>query len=361
MLDGIASAGAKALGGARFSLVNFLPAALVAAFVIFLFASGVYTDAAPRPGEAISVFRNAGFAVLAVFGVFVLAILLRPFQAALVHLLEGYWVAWPTRLLAGAATERHRRILHTATVIRGAELRAEDPPDTSLRAAAAHRRAEREIRVINDRAVGRVERYPASVFPDREDFGPDEYDNRLMPTLLGNILRDGEDRAGGRYGLDFTAIAPRLYAALSPKFDAVIRQSLDLLDVMAAMCVSFAVGAAISLPLVGRWDVWSLVPLVLALLSVFAYRGAIRVATSHGRYLAAAVDLHRFDMIAALHYELPADPERERSFNVRLSEFLNGRNTASRMMRGDPYVHPTDVEPRAEDGAADEQASSAPS
>jgi hypothetical protein len=340
MLNGIASAGAKALGGARFSLVNLMPASFVTAFVIFLVASGVYTESSPKPEETISTFRDTGFAVLAVFGVFVLAILLRPFQAALVHLLEGYWEAWPSRLLVGVATERHRRILHTAKVIQAAQLTAERPADPSLRSVAAHRQVAQDIGAVNDRAEERIARYPSPVFAEGENGDRWVDEDRLMPTLLGNVLRDGEDRAGNRYGLDFTVVAPRLYSTLSPRYEAVLRQSLDLLDVTAAMCVSFATGALISLPLVGRWDLWSFVPAGLSLLSLFAYWGAIRVGRSHSRYLAATVDLHRFDMIEALHYELPTTTEKEYSFNRRLSQFLDSRATARYLMADFRYVHP---------------------
>ena len=56
--------------------------------------------------------------------------------------------------------------------------------------------------------------------------------DRLMPTLLGNILRGGEDNAGNRYGLDVPIIYPRMYPLLSAKLDKAISAQFDMLDTM---------------------------------------------------------------------------------------------------------------------------------
>ena len=116
MLSGIVQAGTKALGGARFSLVNLMPSAFLTVFVAALIASGAYTRPKPSLAPVLDKLgKNPGWAVAATFGVFLLAVLLRPFQAALVQFLEGYWRRWtPLEFAADVATERHRRIRHTA-------------------------------------------------------------------------------------------------------------------------------------------------------------------------------------------------------------------------------------------------------
>ena len=88
-------------------------------------------------------------------------------------------------------------------------------------------------------------------------------------------------------------------------------------------------------------DWWSLVPIVAILMSFFAYRGAIAAARGHGILLATAFDLHRFDMLQALHYKLPLTPHDELELNERLSEFLGAPHGADVLyMRRFRYKHP---------------------
>lgn len=163
-----------------------------------------------------------------------------------------------------------------------------------------------------------------------------------MPTILGNALRDGEDNAGRRYGLEMKTVYPRMYPLLSPKLDKAISAQLDMLDTTAAFCVVFGLIALLSLPLLVRVDWWSLVPLVALLMSALAYRGAVSTARGHGTLLATAFDLHRFDMLQALHYELPLTPDDELALNKNLSEFLESRDVnAVRRMWKFRYSHPS--------------------
>jgi hypothetical protein len=185
----------------------------------------------------------------------------------------------------------------------------------------------------------------ASATFDRYPFNADDaVDDRLMPTLLGNILRDGEDNAGRRYGLDMIVVYPRMYPSLSPKLDKAISAQLDILDTTAALCVAFGLSALFSAPLIARLDWWSLVPVATMLLSIFAYRGALVTAQGHGTLLATAFDLHRFDMLQALHYQLPLAPDDELELNRQLSEFLVTHGAdAQRFMRKFRYRHPPTV------------------
>lgn len=353
MLSGLAEAGMKALV-ARFSLVKLVPVMTLAGFLTLLAVSGLYAGDDPNFGEATkNLGNNASWAVVVVFAVFVLAVLLRPFQAALVQLLEGYWKNWPAlKHVEAFSIERHRRIRHTSEVIREA-CRDQAPSATrALRDVAQAQRLKRRTKTVKMKAGAIVDRYPKPHWEEDRNGGIDKYQNFLMPTLLGNTLRDGEENAGQRYGLTLQVVAPRLYFNLSPKLDSAISQSLDLIDTTAAMCVSFAVAAVASLPLIGRWDRWSFIPLAAAALSVLAYRGAIRISRGHARLLATAFDLHRFDMLAALHYELPITPERERKLNQKLSQFLGSKETAVSYMSAFPYVHP-EPPPRGDQGPAE--------
>jgi len=348
---GLAQAGTKALGGARFSLVNLVPATFLTGFLTLLIVSGVYGGhQVDLSSTAEMLGANAGWAVVAVFGVFVVAVLLRPFQVAVVQLLEGYWQPWPGLAYATqVAIERHRRIRHTAEVVNQGRLPG-PPSGAELSDVARAQRQHRTASIRRARARAIYHRYPRPRLERRPDGRLRSYDDRLMPTLLGNTLRDGEDNAGDRYGLRMQVVAPRLYPYLSPKLDAAISQNLDLIDTAAAMCIAFAVAALASLPLVARHDAWRATPLIALILAILAYRGAIQVARGHARLLATVFDLHRFDMIAALHYELPRTPLREDRFNKALSAFLDSHDTAVVHMQAFRYVHQSPATPGGQAG-----------
>jgi hypothetical protein len=341
MLGGLVQAGTKALGGERFSLVNVLPATLLVGYVAFLAASGLYAghdfsmNDLPR-----TLGRNAGWAVLTVFGVFVASVLVRPFQIALVWTLEGYWDRVVIlKSIAPLAIEHHHRRRHTAEVIESREVEEQAPAKTLERVVAEQRRL-RHAMVLTTRAARIRGRYPKDrpVFDD--DGGLEGCESRIMPTRLGNILRKAEDDAGGRYGLALPHIAPRLYPHLSDKIAKEIVRNLDLIEGGAALSTVYALAAVVSLPLLGRSDPWLSAPLVAAALGFVAYLGTVRTAQEHGRLLATAVDLYRFDMIAKLHYKLPTTAEEEWDFNVALSDFFaHGDQEARDVMADYSYVH----------------------
>lgn len=334
MLSGLAQAGTKALGGARFTLVSIVPSAWFVGFVAFLSLSGLYSGKSPNLAYAATALgSHAGWVVAAIFAIFVIAVLLRPFQAVLVQFLEGYWSGIRAiEHIYDLAIERHRRIRHTAEVVSSARLTPKTSSTSLHEVARAQRVALRAVKA-QKKAHETVSRYPSSNGVDAHS------DDRLMPTMLGNALRDGEDTAGSRYGLTFRAIAPRLYPHLSTKMSEAISQNLDLIDTTAALCISFGLSAVISAPLVVRWDVWSSTPFAMLILSIIAYSGALRTARGHARLLATAVDLHRFDMLAALHYDLPTSPEEERRLNQRLSAFFDERESAAELIGDISYSH----------------------
>jgi hypothetical protein len=78
-------------------------------------------------------------------------------------------------------------------------------------------------------------------------------------------------------------------------------------------------------------------------MSVLAYRGAIATAQGHSTLLATAFDLHRFDMLQALHYELPPTPISELALNRQLSDFLGTPHGDVRSMGKFRYGHPPSV------------------
>ena len=268
--------------------------------------------------------------MLLVFVLFLAGVLLQPFQVALVQYLEGYWDRGPARPFGTIAMEGHRRRLRTAQVERDVE--APGSAGTTFRTAADSARAQALAARVSRRATFVVMRYPVEI-------------DRVMPTMLGNILRNGEDAAGDRYGLGAMTFYPRMYPSVSkPLSDAMARQ-LDMIALTASLCVSFAVGAVATSPILVRLDLWSMIPVVSALLSAVSYRGALRAASDHGTLFATCFDLHRFDMVRALHHSLPTTFAEEREINSDLTRFLQGRQQPDGRLAARSYDHSIYDEP----------------
>ncbi|MFD5402465.1 hypothetical protein [Streptomyces griseorubiginosus] len=328
MLGDLVKAGAKAMGGTRFSLVNVLPGTLVVAVTAALIRAHAYEfdqavqmkDVLPGKDDAVSVVV---FALAALVG----GILLRPFERALVQQLEGYWNSpSPLAPLRAAAVELHRRRRNDAVGrVWTAEPAQVPAGPATLDSLLAHdRRAARQAR-RQKRDIQIQYSYPddgMANLPGRESSSTD-----LMPTLLGNVLRRAERMAGGRYGLDAMVVYPRLYPYISERLADAMARQLELLAVTASLSVSFGLLGATTAPLLGRGDVWSLTPVAAVVLSALAYRGAVVTAGYTGILFNTVFDLHRFDLTSALRYKLPDTAAEEFALNQRLTRYLNKQDT----------------------------------
>lgn len=339
-LTSIAASGGKALGD-RFSLVNVVPPAILAAFIWGLVQAGVYSGE-PDLGNAFPDLKDltTGGAVLFAFAVLLLGVVLAPFQVAFVRVLEGYWGSANLAMrLTTVGVELQRRRLtaanHTMRTV-GADLqkfRLDVAQNASLPVRFDQERRRARLNASAQRANKIARQMPRT--------------DRLLPTALGNNLRASEDSAGQRYGLNTNVVYPRLRNFLSPRLDTALSGLLTQLDTSAALCVSFTLAALASTPLLAhQW--WALIPAGCVLLAVLAYRGAQTAATYHGDLLATAFDLHRFDLVAGLHFGLPNTPEREVPFNEELSKFLGLRRVDYESQRLPfHYVHPSTGTPDA--------------
>jgi hypothetical protein len=282
---------------------------------------------APGPAAIVQAVKDNGVpgGVVLIVAVLVVAVLMRPFQIAMVQLLEGYWrERFALRAIEALAVERHIRkaSVHRAWQHSGPLT----PLDTQFKTVVA---------------VSRLKRRRArKMFDAKEELAtyPLDYES-FLPTRLGNVLRRGESTAGERYGLNTVVTYPRLYSFLGPKLEAEIGNQLDLIDTSCTFAILFAFEAALSLPLVWRMDWWGVVPLFFAMFAALSYRGARRVAAQHAVLLNVAYDLHRFDMLRALRRKLPRTPEAELKENQELSQFLaDGKWPRGTWIRS--YDHP---------------------
>ncbi|WP_411102906.1 hypothetical protein [Streptomyces sp. cmx-4-9] len=303
-------------GSARFFSVAYLPTYAAALFVLLLVWAGAPgADLSPRRAWHTAGGIGAGQAVWIALGTTLVALVFQPFQLALVRLLEG----GPSEASAagpGRALQRRRKA-RLAARAEPAGLPHDASPERVQRAGAAAARLR--------------QRYPLP-------------DHLLRPTALGNVLAALRDTAGREYGWDAAVAWPRLYPVLGDQARAVVDDCRDSLDGAARMCVTGAATALVSGVLLLRSGWWLLLAAVPAAVAVLAYHGAVQAALGYGDAVRAAIELHRFDLLEALHLPLPDSLGEERALAHELC--LHWRQGVPPPTR---YEHPP--EPPADQGS----------
>ncbi|WP_211258931.1 hypothetical protein [Spirillospora albida] len=264
---------------------------------------GQWADSVPRTpaGVAGTVLGVCGCAA-------VLGLLLHPFQVRAVRMLEGYWDRWtPTARLADLLMAyQRRRWRATDAIARGGRERNREsgtggPEEThDLVSARDRTRADASHRLA---ALP-----PVDV---------------LLPTALGNALRAGELGAGERYGVTTLASWPRIYPQVSRPLAGALESARDTLDSSVNLCYSFLACAVASAAAVyDEPEMWWL-PTASLCAATVAYKGAVTAAQAYARLMHVVYDLHRFDLVRALHYRLPGREEEWALFR-RISDALAG-------------------------------------
>lgn len=153
----------------------------------------------------------------------------------------------------------------------------------------------------------RLRRYPAR--------------DRVMPTLLGNILRVAESRPFDKYGLDAVVCWPRLWLLL-PKENrediAAVRGRLD--DAVRIWLWSLA-------SLVWAW--WMSPLLALAAFAAWlAHRAAREAARDYADLVESAFDARRILLYEAHGWPMPTTPASEKALGESLTNYLFGGSDA---------------------------------
>lgn len=290
----------------RVLAVHFAPCALFVAGVLALVRAGSFSGrsdwGAVWPDSPVAALRAL---VAVVVGASLLGLLLQPFQVRAVRVLEGYWDRWAfTAGLAGALVRLQRR-----------------------RWYALQKRADREADGDTARRIRADARRRLAVWPPVEV---------LLPTALGNALRAGELSAGERYGLTTLTSWPRIYLQVSDRMVEALRSTRGALDTAVNLCWSFLVLAGTATAaLYDEPANWWLSGAGLVLAAV-AYKGAVTTAQSYAGLMHLAYDMHRFDLLEALHYPLPKRENEEEVF-AGVSAFFAGSDGPVL-----PYVHRND-------------------
>jgi hypothetical protein len=296
------------LASSRFFRVAYLPTCAGVVYLLILIWAGA-------PGHRIhfsTAWRTAGHLgigeiVLLTIGITLVAIVVQPFQLALVRVLEGKFpgagVARRFQLRRKERWEAKRDLaIDKASGLSGVSDESSNPLKSDELTQDAGIAAER-LRL----------RYPAS-------------NHQVRATGLGNALAAVEDTVGTGYGLDPVVAWPRLYLLLSDQVRVAVDDFRDSLDAAARLAAT-GVGAAVAtVPLLalhsGWWSLLALVPLAVAVVS---YLATIPAAVGYGLAMQVAFDLHRFDLLRAMHLAAPVAQDGdtgEKASNRRLSDFL---------------------------------------
>ncbi len=320
-LQSLAGSGTKSLGP-RFFFTNVLPAVFIVLLTYLILSSGALYHH-PSIDDVFKAIDNLNGERIAIIILTILSVnvILQPFQIAMIKFLEGYWgVNRMVQRVFDIGVELQRRKLNALEIM------------TELGTSSGDRRRQ-------EWAAMQLRSYPRTT--------------RLLPTRLGNVMRAHEDRAGGRYGLATVTTWPRIFPQLSERLSIGVRDARAQLDSSTALCVTFFAAALVSLALlVPHGGIWILViPSSVGLLALISYRSAVTSARVYGRLLETAYDLHRFDMLTALHYQLPQMAQEEVAFNRQLSTFLataeawgaeaDSSDRRSHKRPREDYAHPT--------------------
>jgi hypothetical protein len=307
------------LASSRFFRVAYLPTCAGVVYLLVLIWAGA-------PGHRVhfgNAWRTAshlgiGEVVLLAIGITLVAVVVQPFQLALVRVLEGNF---PGADKVRGCQLRGKRSL---TAKRRKAIDKADEATTELSVAigkASGLPAIREIRRKLDEFT-----QDAGVASERLRLRYPLSDHQVRATGLGNALAAMEGTAGVGYGLDPVVTWPRLYPLLSDPVRAAVDDFRDSLDAAARLAATGAIAAVATVLLLAwhsQW--WTLLALVPLAIAVVSYLATIPAAIGYGLAMQVAFDLHRFDLLRAMHLAEPETQDGatgEKASNLRLSDFL---------------------------------------
>lgn len=289
------------LASGRFFRTGYFPTLVALLFLLVLVWAGapgrrIDFDTAWQTMSKLGVGEVLLLTLLATL----IAMLVQPLQLGLIRVLEGRVPGW---LGAGLARKWH-------SWRRGRWARKK-----------VHDKINQAIALPDDKRVELVQSAGANAVWLRSRYP--RVDDPVHPTALGNALAAAESMAGAAYGLDSVAVWPRLYPLLAEPVRFVVDDLRDGLDAAARLTATGLLTAVLTFGLLvansGWWTLLTLIPLAIALM---AYRGAVESAVAYGRALQVAFDLHRFDLLTALHMPSPKDIREEQARNRELSDFF---------------------------------------
>jgi hypothetical protein len=273
----------------RFLLNVFFPSLVFWGLLVVVLVSGqgdlaVAAQAWDEQGVTLKALEIVGFIAWATFFAGILSSQL----TAILRLYEGYWDLPLGRYLRAVGQRRHRaRLVKLNTEL-------EDNPSQ-----------------YEDIYLG----YPLPTQPEQ-----------VMPTCLGNILKNAELYPMDRYEIDAVLIWPRLHNALPQRFAQTIaeaRGALDFMLVISSLGGAFALLSGVYLLIIGApWWLFLVCFWGGLLVAWLAYQSALGSAVLYAQQIKAAFDLYRNELLKQMHLPLPATPDEEKTRWREVGQFL---------------------------------------
>jgi hypothetical protein len=222
-------------------------------------------------------------------------------NGSIVRCYSGYpwldtWFGWSARWLMARGWKRLRSARDASRVL-GSELDAIDPQTPAVKAFAEDLTSTRSAlsRDLNSR-------YPY-------------VEENLLPTRLGNVLRNVEEYSAQRYGISAVVLWPRLLAKIDAPYAAFIDNAKTSFDFTLNMSLLAALSSMLTIWIGIRFDVvWAWKAVFFGVLAWLFYEASIAGATAWGNAVKSAVDLYRLPLLAALGYEFkPKSVEDEKA------------------------------------------------
>lgn len=172
---------------------------------------------------------------------------------------------------------------------------------------------------------------------------------QVMPTRLGNILKNAELYSLDRYGIDAVFMWPRLYNLFSERFLETIAEakgSLDFMLVVSALSSIFALFSGVYLLIVKASGLLFLTCFWGGLfLAWLTYRSALGSALLYAQQIKAGFDLYRHELLKQMRLELPKTPLEEPKLWEEIKELLYNNNRYVKLQYKDPDAAKTQNSP----------------
>jgi hypothetical protein len=228
--------------------------------------------------------------------------------ASLVRLFEGYWTTPAGRFLARAGRRWHQSRLAT--------LDPEDGADYQLIHA----------------------NYPTSA-------------QEVMPTRIGNILKNAELHPEERYGIDAVLIWPRLHPLLPADHRAALaaaRSDLEFFLTLAALAAFFSLSCAGFLVLARAGaGLFLLCHCGGAAVALLSYLGALAPARRYAQQVKVTFDVYRAELLAVLGHQGTHEDDEPRLWDALAKQWYRGVPVAT-TLQAPPSPPPPEPPPAAE-------------
>ena len=160
---------------------------------------------------------------------------------------------------------------------------------------------------------------------------PYGYDEEVMPTRLGNILKAVERYPYRNYGIEADILWPRLKDELREETTQALAGRKDRLDMLLLMSflslIFWPLASAVLALYSDKWLAFVMCSIGAPSLAWLCHRAAIQAALEYGENLKSIYDLHRWELLKKFNFELPSTLtlREEKDWWSKVNELLIGR------------------------------------